>query len=119
MIRPAVAALVLSLAACAGQVQTATVATVSQAQTRLQAALTLYGVAKGLAQVAVVADPGLATAVAMVTAAVDPAVARAQLAVNDATIDAAAIDALAASIKAQADALTLAAAPAVKVVPAA
>lgn len=100
-----------------GAVQAATTATISKAQTDLQAAINVYGVAKGIGQVASLAVPGLVPIVAAATAVADPLVAQAQTALNAATVDANAIEQLAAAINAQASALTLAAAPAVKVVP--
>ena len=115
--------LALSIAACAGSITAATssavTATVSQAQGHLQEAIQLYGVSKGIAEVAAVADPGLAPGLAAVTASLDPLVAQAQAALTAATVDAAAIDALAANITAQANELTLAAAPVIKAVPSA
>ena len=110
-------ALALCFAGCAGTTAAAVKATVSPAQAQLQAAITLYGISKGIAQVAAIADPGLAPVLAIVTASLDPVVARAQLALGAATLDAVALEALAATISAQANALTLAAAPVIKVVP--
>ena len=87
---------------------------VSQAQSHLQDAIDLYGVAKGIGEVAALVDPAAGAAVAAITAVADPLVARAQAAVTDA----AAIETLSGQITAQADAITLRAAPAVQVVPA-
>ena len=112
-------ALALSLVGCAGTTAMAVTATVSAAQARLQAAITLYGISKGIAQVGAIADPGLAPVLAIVTSALDPVVARARQSLTTATLDAAALEKLAATISAQANALTLAAAPVIKVVPSA
>ena len=110
------AALALCLGGCAGISGTAPSSTIPAAQAKLQAAVTLYGISKGIAEVAAVADPALAPALAAVIATLDPLVARAQPALA-APADAAAIEALAASISAQANALTLVAAPVIKVIP--
>jgi len=82
-------------------------ATVSKAQADLQTAIDLYGVAKGIAEVAGLVNPGVGVAIAGLAAAVDPVVARAQTALNDATTDAAAIEALSGEITAQANAITV------------
>lgn len=108
----------LALAGCAASTVTATTATVSKAQADLQLAINFYGVARGIANVAVAAQPSLAVVVLPVVARVDPLVAKAQTALYEASLDATAIEALAATINAQATALTVKAAPAVVVVPA-
>lgn len=110
-------ACLLMLAACSASTTTAVTATVSTAQKDLQGAITLYGIAKGIAEVASVADPALAVPLGASIAALDPIVAKAQTALNAATVDAAAIEALTAQITAQANALTTTAAPVIKVVP--
>lgn len=98
-------------------VQAATAATISQAQQQVQQAITLYGIAKGIAEVGATADPAIAPVVGVAIATLDPLVAQAQTALNDATTDAAALIALAGQIQAQASALTLATAGKVTVVP--
>ena len=124
MTRALFLAMGLGLTGCA-QLSAATSATtavsvsVSAAQDRLQAAIDLYGIAKGIAEVAAVADPSLAPALVTLTATVDPQVARAQAILTAGTVDVAAIQALAATISAQANALELQAAPVIKVVPSA
>ncbi len=112
-----VAAVALLLSGCAGTVPTAATTTVPAAQAKLQAAVTLYGISKGIAEVAAIADPGLAPVLNTVVATLDPLVARAQPALA-APGDATAIESLAETISAQANALTLVAAPVIKVVPA-
>lgn len=112
----------LSLSACAdlptlSAATAAATATVSQAQTDVQNAINLYGVAKGIAQVASLAMPQIAPIIAAVTLVADPDIAKAQQALNDASVDATALEQLATSISAQANALTLKGAPAVTVVP--
>ncbi len=97
-------------------------ATVSQAQADVQNAIDLWGIAKGLAGVAgpvlaATGNPAASAALASVIGTVDPVVSQAQAALDAATTDAGALEALAAQIKAQADALTLTAAPAIKAVP--
>lgn len=86
------------------------------AQQQAQAAINLYGIAKGVALVAEVADPTVAPALAAGIAIADPLVAKAQLTLNDATADAGAVTALATQITAQANVLTAKAAPSIKVV---
>lgn len=119
----------LGLSGCASfpstaNVVAATTATVSQAQQDVQTAINLYGVAKGLAGVAEPAlalsgQPEAAAAIASAVAAVDPIVQQAQTALNDATTDANALEDLAKQIEAQANALTLKAAPSIAAVPSA
>lgn len=110
-------ALPLALGACTSSTTAAVTATVSKAQTDLQSAINLYGIAKGIAQVASVADPALAPILGGGIAALDPLVAQAQTALNAATVDATAIEALATAITAQANMLQAQAAPVVTVVP--
>jgi hypothetical protein len=98
-------------------ITTATTATISKAQQDLQAALNLYGIAKGIGEVAAMADPAIGPIVAGITAVADPVVAQAQTALNDASTDAAAIEALSAQITAQANAMTVQAAPSITVIP--
>lgn len=113
----------LALTACPGSlptvanVEAATTATVSQAQADLQTAINLYGVAKGIGQIASLANPAVGAVVTGITSFADPVVAQAQVALNDATTDAASIEALVTQITAQANNLTLKAAPAITVVP--
>lgn len=91
--------------------------TISTAQADVQKAITLYGIVKGIAQVATLADPTIGPLVSMATTTLDPLVAKAQTALNDATIDANALEALAATITAQANTLTTKTAGVVTVVP--
>lgn len=107
----------LGLAGCAATTTAAATATVSSAQTKLQAAINLWGIAKGIAQVAGIADPALAPILGAGIAAVDPLVTQAQVALSAATIDATAIETLAATITARANTLTVQAAPVITVVP--
>lgn len=108
------------LAGCAGtSVTPTTVATsLTTAQADAQKAINLYGISKGIAEVAALADPALDPIIAAGIAAGDPIVAQAQTALNDASTDAAALEALVAQISQQADALTVQSAAVVKVVPA-
>ncbi len=110
------------LAGCSATTEQAVTATVSQAQADVQQAINLYGVAKGIGQVAegaftVAGQPAVSAGIAAAIAALDPLVSQAQTALNDAATDAAALEALADQIKAQANALTLAAAPAITAAP--
>ena len=106
------------LGGCAQVQTTATAikADLPTAQQKAQAAIDLYGVAKGIALVAEVADPTVAPALIAGIAIADPLVAKAQLALNDATADAGTVAALADQITAQANVITAKAAPVVKVV---
>lgn len=114
-----VLAVSLGLVGCAASTTAAVTATVSTAQAKLQSAINLWGIAKGIAQVAAIADPALAPILGVGIAAVDPLVSQAQTALNMATVDATAIEALAATITAQANTLTVQAAPVITVVPSA
>ena len=107
------------LVACTPANTATATADVTAAQTAIQTAITGYGVVKGIAQVAAMADPALAAPIAVAIAALDPLVAKAQAALNAASTDAPTLIALAAQITAQAQALQVMAAPAIKVVPSA
>ena len=84
----------------------------------MQSAINTYPIIKGLALVAASADPKLAPGINAAIAAIEPNVAKAQTVLNVATAAAPEIEALAATINSQVQALTQAAAPAVVVVPA-
>lgn len=104
------------LAACSPAQKATVDASIATAQVDAQNALVLYGIAKGIAQVAVVGNPTLAPAIAAFIAKADPLVAKAQMALADASTDAVALEALVAQIQAQANAMTVTAAPSVDVV---
>jgi len=110
----------LMLAGCQTSQTASTAATVTSALTTAQAAVnqavTFYGVAKGIAQVAEAADPTLAAPISTAIAVLDPLVVTAQAALQVATTDAPTLEALAAQIQSQAQALETTAAPAIKVV---
>ncbi len=91
--------------------------TAAQAQAYAQDAIKLWGIAKGIAQVAEVADPKLAAIVDPVIAFTDPKVAQAQAALTAADADVPVLLALAGSIKDQANAVTLACAPSITATP--
>ncbi len=114
-------ACLFGLSACADTAITPTTVTTSltTAQQDLQKALNLYGIAKGIAQIAEMADPALEPVLAPAIAVTDPLVAKAQVALNDASADATALEALVAQISSQANALTVQSAAVIKVVPAA
>jgi hypothetical protein len=115
--------LALTLAACGStpaQLATATTDTAAAVAAKgtdpmadLQAAADLYGIGKGIAQVAETADPSITPTVTAATTTGDAALAKAQTAVTDASAAAA----LVATLTAQAQALTLAGAPVITVVP--
>ncbi len=117
------AALALAVAACSPAQHASTTATVNNAltvaQQDAQAAINMYGIAKGLAEVAIVSDPSLAPVLTTAIAAADPIVAKLQTALTAADATVPAIEALVSQITAQANTLTLQAAPVVKAVPAA
>lgn len=104
------------LAACSPAQQATVTTSMATAQADVQNAVTLYGISKGIAQVAALSNPALAPAISAGIARTDPLVAAAQLAVANASTDAVALEAMVAQIKGQADALTVVAAPAVTVV---
>lgn len=105
------------LAGCTAAQQTTVNTTIATAQADVQNAVVLYGISKGIAQVAAATNPSLAPVLLAGIATADPLVVKAQMAIANASTDAAAIEALVVQIKAQADALTVVAAPAVVVMP--
>lgn len=105
--------------AVSGQVQAGLAgvpADLAIAQRDLGVAVTAYGVAKGLAEVAELAQPSLAQPLIAAELALDPQVARATALLADAAADAPQLTALATSIIRQVAALTVTAAPAIAVV---
>ena len=82
-----------------------------------QSALNSYPIIKGMALIAAAADPALAPAISAAIAEIDPNVAKAQTALNVAGASAPVLIDLAAALTQQIQALTVVAAPAVKVVP--
>lgn len=115
----------IALVGCTPAQQTApvtgTLATINadaaKAQSAVNTAVTLYGIAKGIAQVAALADPSLAPTLNGFIAATDPIIAKAPAVASAAMSDINAATALAATVTAQANALTVVAAPAIKAVP--
>jgi translation initiation factor 2 alpha subunit (eIF-2alpha) len=107
-------AALLLLSSCAG---TTTASTTAAAQAVLNEAVNYWGVAKGVAEVAVIAQPELGPVVSAAEAVIQPLVDQAQATATQATVDIAAATALAQQIQAQIAALTVKTAPAVKVVP--
>lgn len=119
--KPAVLMLCLAfglagLTACSTSTTAVSLAT---AQVDAQNAIALYGVSKGIAEVAELTNPTLAPMIDAGIALADPIVAKVQIALGDAATDATTLEALVAQIKTQANALTVTAAPAIKVVPSA
>lgn len=110
---------VLGLSACGQVTQLVnnSPATLSAARADAQAAITLYGIGKGIAMTAALFDPTIAPIVAGSIAIADPLVAKLQIAITDASADADAIEALVAQVKAQANVLTVTGAPMITVVP--
>jgi hypothetical protein len=114
----------LALGACSTAQTTSATASVTSGLTATQAdvakAVQLYGIAKGLAEVAALSNPSLAPEINAVIAKADPVVATLTPLVTDTAadiaIDAPAIATEVATLVAQANALTLVAAPAIDVV---
>jgi len=121
---PALIALLGALSATGCAASTAAITTAStsasnaltQAQTALSTAVNFYGTAKGLAQIAALADPSLAPSINAAIAVLDPIASAAQTALNSASTDVASLTALANQITTQASQLQVIAAPAIKVV---
>jgi hypothetical protein len=115
------AAIALALSACSAATSTSLTTsantTLATAKADVQEAITFYGVAKGIAQVAELADPTLAPTIDKAVAVLDPIAATATAALADATADAPTLEALAVSLSGQAQALETTAAPAIKAVP--
>lgn len=116
----------LAMVACSsGQTQqaqttiTAVSSDVAAATSIAQGAVNAYPIAKGIAQVAEIADPSLAPAINAAVAFLDPKVAQANALLAAGSTDAATLTALANTITQQVQTLTTTAAPAIKVVPAA
>ena len=115
-----IAAACIGLAACttAQQARTASQVDADLARARevVETARVAYGVAKGMAAVAVTARPDLGPQVAAAETAIDAAFATADLAITSSTATAADVAALVAQVTAQVQQLTVTAAPAVRVV---
>ena len=111
------AAALAALSACSAQQQANVDVTLTQAQQAAQKAIDLYGVAKGIAMVAEIADPSLAPAISAGISFTDPLVAKAQIALNDASADAASLMLLVQQISDKANSLTVESASVIKVVP--
>lgn len=111
---------VLAVASCTAAQTTAIDSAVTTALAAAQAdaskAISFYQTAKGIAEVAALADPTLAGTINAGIAVLDPLMATAQTALNSATTDAPTLEALATQIQSQAVALEQTAAPAIKVV---
>jgi hypothetical protein len=114
----ALAGMLAALAGCstATKVEATIASDLPKAQQSARIAVNLWGIAKGIALVAEVAQPALVPVLAPAIAIGDPLAAAATLALNDTTADAGAVSSLAAQITTQANAITATAAPAVKVV---
>ena len=108
------------LAACStgttAKVQSTVAGSLATAQADLGKAVTFYGVAKGIALAAELAEPSIKPVVDEALAVLDPLSATAQQLLATTQTDAAPVEALAVEIQAQAVALANTAAPAVKVV---
>lgn len=97
-------------------ITTATTNALATAQKDAATAVAFYQTAKGIAQVAELADPSLAGPINAGIAVLDPLMQTAQAALNAASTDAPALEALATQIQTQAVTLAQTAAPAIKVV---
>ena len=109
-------ALALALAGCTSAQQTTALADAQTVVEDANDAISLYGIAKGIAQVAAASDPKLAGQINAAIKVADPIVAKIQLALADGQADATMLAPLVATIKAQAQSLTQTSAPAVTVV---
>jgi len=116
-----ISAAALGLVACSTGSATTTSATttLTTAETAVQSAINFYGIAKGIAEVAEVADPTLAAPIQVAISVLDPLVASAQSALTSATADAPTLISLASQIQSQAAQVETLAAPAIKAVPSA
>lgn len=108
----------VAVTACSPDQQQRSAAALNVAENAVDSAINQWRIAKGVAEVAVKADPRLAPAVNAAVAKVDPILAKAEAAAPLASADARALLALAAQISAQAAEVMAVAAPAVRVVPA-
>ena len=109
--------MVLMLGGCAVAGLVPLVADLGAAVSGVQDAITLYQIAKGMGQQAGKDVPAVGATVASIAAVTDPKVAAAQAALDAGSTDARALVSLAAQIRAQANTVTIAAAPHISVVP--
>ena len=110
------AALTLGLGGCAIsaiQVQT----DLANARVALDEAIKAYGIAKGIADVAVTADPALLLPVTAIEAVIDPLIPMAQTLLADASADAAQLKQVTQQITSQVIAVETSTAQVIKVIP--
>lgn len=104
--------LTLALSAgCPAQVQRAQTVITQNGPAAVQTAINLYGIAKGMAQVAALSDPNLAQAITAELAKTDTVITQAQVLLTAEQPSVSALLAIALQITAHAKALTAAAAP--------
>ena len=106
----------VSLGACTTTASTSVQSDLATAKADLSRAVDAYGIAKGMADVAVAADPALAAPVAQVEGVVDPLIPQAQAMLAAANVDALQVTQLLAQIQQQIVVIETTTAPQVKVV---
>lgn len=109
------------LGGCTAQAVSPAATAIGLAQGDVQDAIDLWGIARGMAEVAgpllqATGHPMAAAALTGLVAAANPLVGQAQTALTSTMVDVVALEALASQIKTSADALTLTAAPAIKAI---
>ena len=104
----------VGLGACAASAGTTVQSDLASAKADLGRAVDAYGIAKGIADVAVAANPSLAAPVAQTESVIDPLIAKAQAVL--ATADASQIAQLVQEIQQQIVVIETATAPQIKVV---
>ena len=109
--------LVAALAACSQQQNAAITSGAAQVTEVAQNIVADYGIAKGIAQVAEVADPGLVPSVNAVLAKTDPIIGQLEALSTQVSPDVAAVEALVAQAQLQLQGLRLLTAPKVTVIP--
>jgi hypothetical protein len=112
----------VAVSACTGTSAvpyTTSVASLTALRADVQNAIRLYGIAKGIAEVAELAQPDLAPAINAAIAVADPLAVKVQIALDGASVDAIALEAMISQIVGQANSLTVQSAAVIKVVPSA
>ncbi len=106
----------LGLSACATTASTGVQTDLASARADLSRAVDAYGIAKGIADVAVAADPTLAAPVEQTESVIDPLIPKAQAMLAEADVDALQITQLVQEIQQQIVVIETTTAPQVKVV---
>lgn len=109
------ALVIAALSGCAST-SSAVQSDLATAKASLGQAVTAYGVAKGIADVAIAADPALAGPVAQMEAIIDPLIPTAQTLLAASSVDALQVSQMAQQIQGQIVAIETTTAPKIKVV---